>query len=163
MWRERFRDQTPQERQALGAAWSNIWPLTRTAPPGGWNWPVTGIHRVKSIWRWKLSNGLERPTRVTVHPEIPLLRARCLLEQGDERSFQYLYFKALDTAALTGEFGLLLHQTEAVFSNADYQEWDKFGRDGDRAAFLRRFWVRRHSDRFEPLNTELITHYRRFR
>ena len=86
-----------------------------------------------------------------------------MLEQGDERSFQYLYFKALEVAAVNGDFSLLLRHAEAVFTSSDYREWEKFGRNGDRASFLRRFWVRMQSDPFEPLNDVLITHYRRLR
>lgn len=163
MWRENFRDQSHEERLSLSACLEEF----LSAHPDSTDWWLELARDHYALGRVEKAletlDRLENANPRFVSPEVPLLRARCKLEQGDERSFQYLYFAALDVASRTGDFSRLLQQTEAVFTSTDYREWEKFGRGGDRAAFLRRFWVRSNSDPFDPLNAALINHYRRLR
>jgi len=163
LWLNLFRDQTLQECQALDSCLVQF--LEAHPDSSSW-WVELARDRFrlgKTAEALAALDRLEQTNPGYSSPEVPLLRARCKLEQGDERSFQYLYFKALDTAASTGDFSSLLGQAEAVFTKNDYGEWERFGRSGDRAAFLRRFWVRFNSDPFETVNSRLITHYRRLR
>ncbi|MCE5273464.1 hypothetical protein LLH00_19475 [bacterium] len=163
MWRELFRDQTLQECQALDSCLVQF--LDAHPDSTAW-WIELARDRFRLGQTGEALAALDRLEQTNPNfssPDVPLLRARCKLEQGDERSFQYLYFKALDSAASSGDFASLLRQAEAVFTRNDYDEWQRFGHSGDRAAFLRRFWVRFNSDPFETVNGRLVTHYRRLR
>ncbi len=163
LWRELFRDQSLTERQSLDSCLVNF--LASNPDSTGWYLELARDRFVLGNTEDALAaiDRLEAANPRFKSPDVPLLRARCKLEQGDERSFQYLYLKALDTAAECGDFSRLLREAEAVFTKNDYDEWESFGRGGDKAAFLRRFWVRLNSDPFETLNSRLITHYRRLR
>jgi len=96
-------------------------------------------------------------------PEIPLLEARCSLDQGDSAQFQSCYDKAIDLAAATGNFTQIYREAEAIFSSKDYETWKNLKDDSERKVFLRIFWARLDPDPLKAWNSRLVEHYKRLR
>lgn len=98
-----------------------------------------------------------------VSPDIPLLRARCYLENGDTDAFHAYYRQAIEVAESAGEFKRLFCQIEPLLYPRAYLDWEMCETDSSRADFFRKFWGALKPDPLEPDNPRQSTHYSRLR
>ena len=98
-----------------------------------------------------------------VSPAIPLLRARCALDNGDTEAFHEYYQKAILTAQSSDDFTFLFRQAEPLFTPAIYRRWEQCSTADSRVDFFRRFWGTLKPDPLAAVNPRLATHYTRLR
>jgi len=161
LWRNEILDQTGDELRTVGSFLENY----------------LESNRDKSIWwldlawdRFRLGetgralqalDKLEKRAPWYKAPERWLLRARCLLEQGDTLGFETSYDEALKTAEEKGGFTRLFLEVQPVFTPREKEEWYGLRSPEESAALFREFWKRRDPDPISFHNERLVNHYLR--
>ncbi len=98
-----------------------------------------------------------------VSPDIPLLRARCYLENEDTDAFHAYYQQAIEVAESTGEFTRLFCQIKPLLYPRAYLDWEGCQTDSSRAGFFRKIWGALKPDPLASDNPRQSAHYSRLR
>ena len=98
-----------------------------------------------------------------VSPDIPLLRARCYLQNGDTDAFHAYYQQAIEVAESSGEFTRLFCQIEPLLYSRAYLDWEGCQTDSSRADFFRKIWGVLKPDPLASDNPRQWAHYSRLR
>ncbi len=92
-----------------------------------------------------------------------LLRARCLLEDGDTLAFEDYYRQALRAAEQEGDFQRLIIEAKTIFTPDELSSLKSLGSAKQVATFLRVFWRNKDPDPVTLHNERLVEHYQRLR